>query len=150
QRARPVAAVRRARARGGRSGDGPLRLGAAEVTMAATALLPFAILPFGPQDQGVTHTEETFRFLAAPPVWVVALVVVPAAVALAAWSYGGLKRLEQRPRIALSVLRGLALLFCCGLAFQPAFERTVYHKTQSQVHVLIDDSASMLRRDGYP
>jgi hypothetical protein len=33
-------------------------------------ILPFASLAFtgGPQDQGVTHTEEKFRFLTAPPL----------------------------------------------------------------------------------
>jgi hypothetical protein len=102
-----------------------------------------------PQGEG-TATVETFRFLAAPKLWVIALIVVPAIILVATWSYSGLKRLERAPRIALSVLRSLAILFCCFLLFQPSFEITTYRKTQNQVHVLIDDSASMLRRDIYP
>lgn len=102
-----------------------------------------------PQGEG-TAIVETFRFLAAPKLWVIALIVVPAIILVATWSYSGLKRLERAPRIALSVLRSLAILFCCFLLFQPSFEITTYRKTQNQVHVLIDDSASMLRRDIYP
>jgi hypothetical protein len=114
--------------------------------MAATLL---HTLIQNPQEPG-TATVESFRFLALPPLWVIALVVLPAVVAVAYWSYGGLKRLDPKPRIALSVLRGLAILFCCVLLFQPAWETTTYRKTQNQVHVLIDDSASMLRKDSYP
>lgn len=102
-----------------------------------------------PQD-ATGHVEETFRFLAAPAPWVLILIVLPLVVGVAWWSYSGLQRLERGPRIALSVLRGLALAFCAVLLFQPAWETTKYGKTQSQVHVLIDDSASMQRRDSYP
>src|SRR5262245_32760980 len=103
-----------------------------------------------PQEAGNAHREQTFRFLAAPPLWVIALIVVPGIALVAFWSYGGLKRLERRPRIALSLLRGLAVACCCLLLFQPAWETTTYRTTQNQVHVLVDDSASMSRRDSYP
>lgn len=103
-----------------------------------------------PQGEASSHVEETFRFLAAPPLWVLALVVVPGAVALAYWAYTGLNRLERSFRIALATLRFLAIAICCLLLFQPAWETTTYRKTQNQVHVLIDDSASMTRKDGYP
>jgi len=96
------------------------------------------------------HVEETFRLLAAPPLWVIALLIGPGIVLLSLWAYGGLSRLEKRPRIVLSVLRGLAIAFCCFLLFQPAWETTIYRKTKNQIHVLIDDSASMIRKDGYP
>jgi len=97
-----------------------------------------------------TYVDETFRFLNAPPLWVLALVIVPATVAFAWWSYSGLTRLERPTRIILSVLRWLAILACIVLLFQPAFELTKYRKTRNQVHVLIDDSASMARKDRYP
>jgi hypothetical protein len=103
-----------------------------------------------PQGDGVLQVEETFRFLAAPPLWVIALVVVPGVVLVAFWAYGGLQRLEPRARLWLSLLRGLAVAFCCLLLFQPAWEITTYRKTRDQVHVLVDDSASMLRKDSYP
>jgi uncharacterized membrane protein len=103
-----------------------------------------------PADGGGTFVEESFRFLAAPPAWVLVLVVMPATVLFAWWSYGGLQRLEPRTRVTLAALRWLAIAVCCVLLFQPAWEITTYRRTQNQVHVLIDDSASMQRKDRYP
>lgn len=103
-----------------------------------------------PQQAETTHVEETFRFLWLPPLWFLVLVVVPAVVLVAYWSYTGMQRLEVRTRIVLASLRGLAIAFACLLVFQPAWETTVYRKTQNQVHVLVDDSASMSRKDSYP
>ena len=34
-----------------------------------------------------TYVEETFRFLALPPLWVIALVILPATVAFVWWSF---------------------------------------------------------------
>jgi hypothetical protein len=99
---------------------------------------------------GTPHVEETFRFLAAPPLWVLVLVLLPASVLFAYWAYSGLHRLELRTRVVLSSLRWLALLLCLALVCEPVFEITTYRKTESQVHVLVDDSASMLRKDRYP
>src|SRR5690606_36454432 len=96
------------------------------------------------------QSEETFRFLALPELWIVGLVLLPAVVLLAWWSYGGLQRLVPRTRVGLSVLRGLAIAACLVALFQPAFEVVRYTKTQAQVHVLVDDSASTQRRDTYP
>ena len=97
-----------------------------------------------------TFVEETFRFLNAPPTWVLALIIAPATVAFAWWSYSGLRRLERPTRVLLSTLRWFAVVLCLLLLFQPAFEVTTYRKTRNQVHVLIDDSASMTRKDRYP
>jgi len=115
------------------------------------------LLPQDPPDQapreaaaGMAHVEETFRFLAAPPLWVLVLVLLPASVALAVWAYSGLQRLELRTRIVLSSLRWLAVMLCLALVLEPVFETTTYRKTESQVHILVDDSASMLRKDRYP
>lgn len=96
------------------------------------------------------YTEETFRFLALPELWVVGLILLPALIAFAWWSYGGLDRLEPRVRIALSVLRGLAIAACLLALFQPAYEQVRYSTVRTQIHVLVDDSASMSRRDTYP
>ncbi|MBL9076540.1 MAG: VWA domain-containing protein [Planctomycetes bacterium] len=97
-----------------------------------------------------TWVEETFRFLNLPPTWVLVLLVLPGSVLFAWWAYGGLTRLERPVRIVLAALRWLAIVLCCLLLFQPAFETTTYRKTQNQVHVLVDDSASMQRKDRYP
>lgn len=101
-------------------------------------------------DQEATIAEETFRFLNLPELWVLGLVIVPALIAFAWWSYGGLARLAQPWRIGLATLRGLAIALCLFALFQPSFEIVRYTKTQTQVHVLVDDSASMQRRDSYP
>ena len=116
-----------------------------------TATLHTVLLALAPSFQGdTTHTEETFRFLWLPPYWVLALVVFPAIAIAAFWSYTGLNRLERNTRVVLASLRFLALAFCCVLLFQPAWETTVYRKTQNQIHVLVDDSASMSRKDADP
>ncbi|HEB54143.1 MAG TPA: hypothetical protein ENI87_12895, partial [bacterium] len=106
-----------------------------------------------PQDPGAdtsTYVEETFRFLNAPPLWVLALVFVPGTALFAWWAYSGLARLERPTRVLLASLRWLAIVLCCLLLFQPAFETTTYRKTRNQIHVLVDDSASMSRMDRYP
>ena len=107
-------------------------------------------LPQDPPAEVTTQVEETFRFLAAPPLWVLVLLVLPGSLLFAWWSYGGLARLERPIRITLAALRWVAIAICCLLLFQPAFETTTYRRTQNQVHVLIDDSASMSRKDRYP
>ncbi|MCR9245580.1 MAG: VWA domain-containing protein [bacterium] len=100
--------------------------------------------------ESATHVEETFRLLNAPPLWVTILVILPLTVAFAYWSYSGLTRLERPVRVTLSILRWLAIAVCLLLVFEPAFELTTYRKTRHQVHVLVDDSASMQRKDRYP
>ncbi|MGE3877437.1 MAG: VWA domain-containing protein [Planctomycetota bacterium] len=96
------------------------------------------------------ESEESFRLLALPPAWVLGLVVIPGVILFAYWAYGGLHRLEPRARWILGTLRGLAIAFCAFLLLQPALERVRYTTVQGQMHVLIDDSASMRRKDSYP
>ncbi len=108
-----------------------------------------------PQDAAGTtsptiQTEESFLFLDLPAPWVLAMVVLPLLVLFVWWAYGGLGRLEPRTRWTLTVLRGLAIAICLFLLFQPALERIRYTQVRTQVHVLVDDSASMQRRDTYP
>ncbi|MCA8943536.1 MAG: hypothetical protein KDB80_13310 [Planctomycetes bacterium] len=96
------------------------------------------------------ETEESFVFLNLPATWLVWLVLVPGAIAIAWWSYGGITRLEPTTRTVLASLRAVAILLGLLILFQPAFERVRYSKVRTQVHVLVDDSASMQRRDTYP
>ncbi|MCC6671793.1 MAG: hypothetical protein IT458_12075 [Planctomycetes bacterium] len=103
-----------------------------------------------PAGDAAVVQEEAFRFLALPELWVVALILVPAVVVFAWWSYGGLKRLEPRTRAVLATLRGLAIAVCLLALFQPAWETVRYTKVRTQVHILVDDSASMRRKDAYP
>ncbi len=96
------------------------------------------------------QTERRLDFLNMPELWVVGLVVLPLAVAFAWWSYGGVRRLEPRTRVILSTLRGITILVCLVAIAQPILELIQYTRLQTQVHVLVDDSASMQRRDTYP
>ncbi len=99
--------------------------------------------------QGI-QVQEHLDFLNLPELWIIGLVILPLVLAFAWWSYGGLSRLEPRTRVILSVLRGAAIL-CCLLALaQPVYERKSYTTLETQVHVLVDDSASMQRKDTYP
>ncbi|MBK8978235.1 MAG: hypothetical protein IPM29_20210 [Planctomycetes bacterium] len=122
--------------------------GAAAAALAVTA--PVLAATQEPAGEQAIQTQESFLFLNLPPTWVVALVVLPLTIGFAWWAYGGLSRLEPRTRLLLASLRGLAIAACLFLAFQPAIERVRYTEVQSQVHVLVDDSASMRRKDTYP
>ncbi len=100
--------------------------------------------------QSTLQTEETFLFLNLPAAWVIGLILIPGVIFVAWWSYAGISRLERPTRILLGSLRALALILGLLILFQPAFERIRYSKVQTQVHVLVDDSASMQRKDTYP
>lgn len=106
-------------------------------------------VPAVPQDAAI-QTEESFLFLDLPEPWVLGMIILPATIAFAWWAYGGLARLEPRTRWTLATLRGLAIAVCLLLLFQPAMERVRFTEVRTQVHVLVDDSASMQRRDTYP
>ena len=112
-----------------------------------TAPHPVVQDPAGPAEVLV---EESFRFLSMPAPWVVGLVLVPGTLLFAWWCYGNLSRLDPRTRNLLAVLRAVAILIALVLLFQPVVEEIRYSKLQSEVHVLVDDSASMQRRDTYP
>jgi uncharacterized membrane protein len=110
----------------------------------------FRSAPQDPATQPAVYTEETFRFLALPELWIVGLIIVPLVVLFAVWSYRGLSRVDKPVRTFLSIVRGLAIAACLLALFQPAWEQVRYSAVRTQVHVLVDDSASMSRRDTYP
>jgi uncharacterized membrane protein len=103
-----------------------------------------------PQAGDGIYTEESFRFLALPELWQVALVIVPLVALFSWWTYGGLDRMPKRTRVVLATLRGLAIAVLLFALFQPAIEQVRYTTVQTQVYVLVDDSASMQRKDTYP
>ena len=85
---------------------------------------------------------DSLRWDALPPPWVLALVVVPAGLALVVLAY----RTEAVSPAKRSVLAGLRLatvLAAALLLFGPYIERTILKKVRSHVVVLIDASASM-------
>jgi uncharacterized membrane protein len=94
-------------------------------------------------------TQTQLRWLDAPAAWVLGLILVPGLVFLIWWSYRGEKALSPRQRGVLTVLRLLALVMILIASFRPALETTRNLRIRSEVHVLIDDSASMARQEAY-
>jgi hypothetical protein len=90
--------------------------------------------------------EQTTRLLFEnlPPSWVLGLVLAPAVVLLAAWAY---RRPERGPRRLLGVLRGLLLALAVALALGPYLRRSEVAEEPAPLALLVDDSASLQRRD---
>ena len=100
-----------------------------------------------PAETPQIHVEERLEFLNNPGLWVLCMVILPLVIGFAWWSYGGLTRIEPRTRAILSVLRGLAIAVCLVANFQPVMEVRQFTQIRSQVHLLVDDSPRIPRRD---
>ncbi len=98
-----------------------------------------------------TGPEETaLRFRALPPLWLLFMVLLPAAAVFVWWIYR--REAESAPPGAkrlLSALRFAALAFVLLLLFQPYAETSVRRLVKSHLVVLLDTSASMEFRDAY-
>jgi len=93
-------------------------------------------------------TRETWRLLEVPDLWVVVLVLVPATAAVA-WLAYLKEKLGPRIRPFLIGLRFVSLWLLLLVLFRPV---KVHHQETvmpAEVVVLMDDSASMLRKDAY-
>jgi hypothetical protein len=90
--------------------------------------------------------QVTLRLLELPAGWVVLLVVLPACALLGWFAYRD-RRLPRGPRIALSGLRTLALLFVFVILWRPVRERAREDIHPAVLAVLVDDSSSMLRSE---
>jgi uncharacterized membrane protein len=93
-------------------------------------------------------TRETWRLLEVPDLWVVVLVLVPATAAVA-WLAYLKEKLGPRIRPFLIALRFAALWLLLLVLFRPV---KVHHQETvkpAEVVILMDDSASMLRKDAY-
>ena len=96
------------------------------------------------------ESVREFQFLDAPPAWVVALVIIPALALI----IGSIYRREaasatSRAKWLLGGLRVAAILIVLGMLFQPVIRSQVFSVSKSMVAVLIDESASMDRRESY-
>ena len=105
--------------------------------------------PLSTQLQGQLETEEHLRWLDAPPAWILGLVLIPAIVGICWWTYRREAGLSLAKRWTLAGLRGLALLGILIASFRPAIETTRNLKERTEVHILVDDSASMGRHESY-
>ncbi len=101
-------------------------------------------------DAAPLRDVTSFRFLDAPPAWVIALVIVPA-VALGVWLVyrRESREIPPRTRIVLGILRGLAFFMLFLFLFRPVRETQPVVVEKSVLPVLIDASASMTRKDAY-
>lgn len=95
-----------------------------------------------------TGLRESFRLLDLPPAWLVVLVILPV---LALLAYLGYRRepLTRRTRLTLAALRFAALALLLGVIFRPVKVIRREEVQGAEVLVLLDDSASMQRRDAY-
>ena len=95
-----------------------------------------------------TGLRESLRLLDLPEMWVVVLVILPL-FALICWlGYRG-ERLSTAWRFFLSGLRFLALAILLLVLFRPVLVQHREEVQEAEVIVLVDDSASMRRKDAY-
>jgi von Willebrand factor type A domain len=109
-----------------------------------------AFLAVQPQDTVAAREVTTFKFLEAPAGWVIALVIVPAIVALAVLAYRRERApLSTRQRGVLSALRVAAFAVLLVALFRPVLETQQVEVEKSALPILFDGSASMTRADAY-
>jgi uncharacterized membrane protein len=97
---------------------------------------------------GPTGLERSLELAAMPPTWVVVLLVAPAVLGVCWLGYRG-SGLGPLWRLGLATLRALALGLLCLILFRPVMVERFDHRLPPQVLVLVDDSASMRRKDAY-
>jgi len=92
--------------------------------------------------------RETWRLLDVPAPWVITFVLIPGALLVATLGYW---REDLRPgsRWTLIGLRLLSLLLLLLVLMRPVRVEAQENVEPAQVAVLVDDSASMRRRDAY-
>ena len=105
-------------------------------------------LPDGAIERGSDAIEETWRFLEMPAMWIVALLIVPGSLAIAAIAYSR-ESLSRPMRWTLVGLRTLSFLLLFAVLFRPVFVRQEQSVIAPEVLFLFDGSGSMAREDGY-
>ncbi|HRV82314.1 MAG TPA: hypothetical protein P5218_12810, partial [Planctomycetota bacterium] len=102
-------------------------------------MIPFAQVPLETQ-------RSWMRFLDLPPAWVLVMVIVPAAIGIATLAYWR-EPLSRRLRAFLIGLRSLSFLALLLVLFRPVQVQSRENVEAPEVLVLVDDSASMVRKD---
>jgi uncharacterized membrane protein len=115
---------------------------------AASLFAASAFAQAAPASGSGTDLRESFRLLDVPELWIVVLVILPLC-ALVAWIGYGRESLSPRARVVLSALRFSALLLLLAVVFRPVFVQRREEIKQAEVLLLVDDSASMRRKDVY-
>ena len=118
--------------------------------IAAFAAVPQGLIQYGMallQDP-TDAVRETWRFLELPQLWIVVLVLVPGAFAIATLAYWK-ESLTPRMRWSLVALRFLSLMMLLLVLFRPVHVRQQQNVISPEVLLLFDDSGSMSREDAY-
>jgi hypothetical protein len=113
---------------------------------AAGLLMLPALLQTAPG--ALDSTRESWRLLDLPPAWVIVLVLLPAAAAIASIAYWR-EPISRRSKRLLGSLRFVAILLLLTVLSRPVRVEHQESVHAAEVAVLVDDSASMLRKDAY-
>ncbi|MFT4541811.1 MAG: hypothetical protein ACI841_000861 [Planctomycetota bacterium] len=92
--------------------------------------------------------RTSFRLLEVPAPWIVVLVLLPAVFGVC-WLGYRKERLRPGIRMTLSSLRALSLMLMLVVMFRPVRVKHQENIKPAEVVFLIDDSASMSRKDAY-
>ena len=92
--------------------------------------------------------RTSFRLLEMPAPWIVVLLLLPAVFGIAYLGYHR-ERLSRPARLTLAGLRTGSLLFMLLILFRPVRVKHQENVKPAEVVFLIDDSASMSRKDAY-
>jgi hypothetical protein len=95
-----------------------------------------------------TGLRETLRLLDLPELWVLVLVILPLAAGVCWLGYRG-ERLSTGAKLLLASLRFVALATLLLVLFRPVLVQRREQVQAPEVIVLLDDSASMRRKDAY-
>ena len=91
-----------------------------------------------------------FQLLSAPPLWVIVLVILPLIVGFVLFIYRReASSATSKVKTGLAVLRILTLALILFVLFQPVNRSQVFSVSRSLIALLIDESASMDRREEY-
>ena len=93
-------------------------------------------------------TRESLRLLDLPPAWVIVLVIVPALAAIAAVGYWR-ESLPRSGKVILATMRFAALALLALVLCRPVVVERREEVYPAETVLLLDDSASMRRRDAY-
>jgi hypothetical protein len=93
-------------------------------------------------------TRESWRLLDLPPAWVIVLVLLPFAATIASIAYWR-EPISRRSKRLLGTLRFVAILLLLTVLSRPVRVEHQESVHAAEVAVLVDDSASMLRKDAY-
>ncbi|HTF87028.1 MAG TPA: hypothetical protein VK843_01375 [Planctomycetota bacterium] len=115
---------------------------------ALLAWIPAALQAAAAQAEPSIGTRASFRLIDLPPAWVLVLIVAPLCFAVCYLGYRG-ERLSRGARLLLASLRMAAIVTLLIVLFRPVLVERREDVQKAEVLVLLDDSASMRRKDAY-